>query len=124
AGPLSNVAIGTTLGPPDLSAAPTTFSATLLTGATQTQTLTLSNVGQGTLDFSIPTPELQFSQPAPFEYQPLAKGADDVRVGQPVLNGQGGPDGFGYRWVDSNEPGGPSFAWEDITSTGTLLTLN
>ena len=122
-GALSNVATGTTLGPPDLAASPGTFAATLLTGATETQTLTLSNVGQGTLDFSIPTPELMFTQPAPFEYVPLAKGADDIQIGQPVLAGAGGPDGFGYRWIDSNEPGGPAFAWEDITGSGSLLAL-
>jgi subtilisin family serine protease len=123
AGPISNVATGLTAGPPDLAASPTSFSSTLLTGAAETQTLTLSNVGQGTLDYSIPTPELMFSQPVLYEYQPLAKGEDDIRVGQPVMDGQGGPDGFGYRWIDSNESGGPTFAWEDITGTGTQLAL-
>ncbi len=123
-GGLSNVATGTTLGAPDLAASPGTFAATLLTGAAETQTLTLSNVGQGTLDFTIPTPDLMFTQPVRFEYVPLAKGADDIRVGQPVTTGTGGPDGFGYRWIDSNEPGGPSFAWEDITGTGAQLTLS
>lgn len=122
-GPISNLATGTTLGPPDLAASPGTFSATLLTGAAETQALTLSNVGAGTLDFTIPTPELMFAQPVQYEYQPLAKGADDIRVGQPVTEGAGGPDGFGYRWIDSNEPGGPAFAWEDITGTGSLLAL-
>ena len=123
AGPISNVASGTTQGAPDLAASPGTFSATLLTGATETQTLTLSNAGQGTLDYTIPTPELMFSQPVLHEYQPLAKGAADIRIGLPVIDGQGGPDGFGYRWIDSNEAGGPAFAWEDITATGTLLAL-
>jgi subtilisin family serine protease len=123
-GPISNVATGTTAGAPDITAAPTTFNATLLTGAAETQTLTLTNSGAGTLDFTVPTPELVFAQPAPFEYQPLAKDEPDTRVGPPVVNGNGGPDAFGYRWVDSNEPGGPSFAWEDITATGSLLALS
>ena len=123
AGGLSNVAIGTTLGAPDISATPATFSSELLTGATETQTLTLRNDAAGTLDFTVPTPEVNFSQPIVYPYQPLAKGQQDTRVGDPVTDGQGGPDGFGYRWVDSDEPGGPAFAWVDITSVGTLQSI-
>jgi hypothetical protein len=40
-----------------------------------------------------------------------------------VIDGRGGPDAFGYRWLDSDESGGPTFAWEDITGTGDLLAL-
>ena len=122
-GGLSNVATGTTLGAPDISATPASFSSELLTGATETQTLTLSNDAAGTLDFTIPTPELSFSQPIVYPYQPLAKGQEDTRVGNPVTSGFGGPDGFGYRWVDSDEPNGPVFDWVDITSVGTLLSI-
>jgi hypothetical protein len=122
-GPVSNVAAGTTLGIPNLSATPTSFSANLLSGGQSNQTLTLGNTAAGTLDFTIPTPELQFSQPAPYEYVPVGKGQEDVRVGNPVAQGAGGPDGFGYRWIDSNEPGGPAFSWVDITGVGTQLPL-
>ena len=35
----------------------------------------------------------------------------------------GGPDGFGYTFVDSDFQGGPAFQWIDITSTGTQIPL-
>lgn len=34
----------------------------------------------------------------------------------------GGPDGFGYTFIDNNSPGGPTFTYESITATGTLST--
>lgn len=32
------------------------------------------------------------------------------------------PDAWGYTWVKSTDPGGPTFNWVDITTRGTLVT--
>ncbi len=41
----------------------------------------------------------------------------------PVITDQGGPDEYGYTWIDSDEPGGPIFDWRDITDIGEQIPI-
>jgi hypothetical protein len=52
------------------------------------------------------------------------KTLNEPLVLMPEFRSTGGPDSFGYEWVDSDEPWGPAFNWVEISGTGTEVVLS
>ncbi len=131
---ISNPASGTTWGAPTIDADPDSLHQVIINNTTVIDTVALSNISSGNsiLDYQIaftnntfPTGSISLSllpkQNLVNESNKNDKNNPAITYGQSI-EGQGGPDAFGYKWIDSDAPNGPAYVWNDITSTGTLVS--
>jgi hypothetical protein len=119
---------GSGFGQAHIVATPDSFTFSRPPGTdTTTAMLKIKNPGSDTLHFVIEkTLGSSSSVHRSMEQQPvyeLAKNEQDTHPAQPPSTlGSGGPDSAGYRWFDSDDPGGPAYNWFDITPVGTEIT--
>lgn len=122
---------------PEIAVAPYTIDETVNKGDTGNAAFYITNSGTGDLLYDISViPDLNkyaaFGdlldrgevEPAGRFYSPEftdyidAKGSIEHPAGYPVDKDAGGPNGYGYFWMDSDEANGPTFNWIDISATG------
>ncbi len=130
------------LSPPLIDYSPVSFNVSVPPGETTDRDLTITNTGSGTLNYSLATEIYDFvnretgesvpvalsaPQPEPLGYR--MSDSDKPGAGMepyypPVVTGQGGPDTYGYTWIDSDEAGGPPATWIDISGSGNTVDLD
>lgn len=129
---MSNVTSATTLAAPVAIAAPDSLMKVMQSNQILVDSVMLSNTAltPSTLDYTVTLENNNFPGDISVSLVPQRVTSLEVKFprkddAEPTgfsIEGQGGPDAGGYKWIDSDEPNGPAFEWNDIATTGTELT--
>ncbi|MEE9555432.1 MAG: S8 family serine peptidase [candidate division Zixibacteria bacterium] len=118
---------------------PLSFEVGTDAGEIITRDLNISNPGGLELVFAIDTqvdrrrldepdgdsPNWTFEAQFSSHEEEFDKSDDPIEpVNPPMILDRGGPDDYGYTWIDSDEPGGPEFDWADIEGRGTPVYMS
>jgi hypothetical protein len=114
---------------PDIYLPQSSIDETLATNEQSTKPLVIVNNGPGYLNYEISrqmfsgkqaeNEPLAESEPIGYRSADIGKSIAEEPYFAPILRNNGGPDDWGYSWIDSDDPLGPAFDWIDISSIGT-----
>jgi len=130
---------------PSIQVEPAYFVVYLESGDAIAHDLTISNAGGGSLDFyaeaiadfgTTSEPEGGIDEAVEIDHDVEISYIDGLTYynyvgskveykddfGDGLITDSGGPDEYGYRWIDSDEPDGPTYSWIDITGFGTPIS--
>jgi len=128
---------------PEIDAAPASFTKTMDQRESIIEEFVIENTGAGVMEYMLNISPIlsktsRFSEllengevePARRIYTDeflsfdIPKDGQDLRTGVPVEKDAGGPDSYGYYWIDSDDPDGPDFEWTDVSLSGVDLVTS
>ncbi len=129
--PMSNVPIQLTWDAPEISVNPDSIYCLIAPGSVISDSIMISNISStnSTLDYSVELTNNTFPGDVTARFVSIKNASSNTgtkdnptTIKGTSLRGSGGPDLFGYEWIDSNDPEGPAYQWNDISVSGTAVT--